>query len=86
MFSCKIDKNFELRLYEPRHAEELNALIERNFYHIKKWSAWLKDDRSIENTRSFIKRNQTQFAEKEGFAVGIWFEGEMAGQIEIQLP
>lgn len=82
MFSCKADNNLELRLYELSHTEELNALIEQNVDYIKKWSAWLKDDRSIENTRSFIKRNQTQFAKKEGFAVGIWFEGEMAGQIE----
>ena len=82
MFNHKIDNNLEIRLYEPRHAEELNALIERNFDHIKKWSAWLKDDRSIENTHAFTKRNLKQFADGEGFAVGIWFEDEMAGQIE----
>ena len=82
MLSCKIDNNIELRLIEPRHAEELNSLIERNFNHIKKWSAWLKDDRSIENTHAFIKRNLKQFADGEGFALGIWFAGEMAGQIE----
>jgi len=82
MFSCKVDNNVELRLIEPRHAEELNALIERNMNHIKKWSAWLKDDRSIENTRAFIERNLKQFAENEGFAVGIWYRDKMAGQIE----
>jgi ribosomal-protein-serine acetyltransferase len=82
MFSHKVDKNIELRLYEPHDAEELNALIESNFDHLKKWSAWLKDDRSIANTRAFIERNLKQFAENEGFAIGIWFEGEMAGQIE----
>lgn len=45
-------------------------------------TAWLKDDRSIENTHAFIKRNLKQFAENEGFAAGIWYEDEMAGQIE----
>ncbi len=82
IFSHKIDNNIELRLYKPNDAEELNALIERNFNHIKKWSAWLKDDRSIENTHAFIKRNLKQFADNEGFAVGIWNENEMVGQIE----
>ena len=82
MFSYKVDNSIELRLLEPRHAEELNALIERNFNHIKKWSAWLKDDRSIENSLAFIKRNLKKFAENEGFAVGIWYRDEMAGQIE----
>jgi ribosomal-protein-serine acetyltransferase len=82
MLNCKIDKNLELLLYQPRDAEELNALIEGNFNYIKRWSAWLKDRRSIENTRAFIERNLKQFADGEGFALGIWFDGEMAGQIE----
>jgi ribosomal-protein-serine acetyltransferase len=82
MFNYKVDKNVELRLYESHDAEKLNALIEENKSHLKKWSAWLKDDRSIENTYAFIERNLKQFAANEGFALGIWFEGEMAGQIE----
>lgn len=65
LFIHKIDKNIELRLYEPYHAEELNRLIEQNKAHIKKWSAWLKDDRSIENTPAFIKRNLKQFSENK---------------------
>jgi len=73
MFSCKVDNNVELRLIEPRHAEALNALIEQNISHIKKWSTWLRDDRSIENTHGFIKRNLKHFANREGFAGGIWF-------------
>ncbi len=82
MLSRKIDEDTELRLIEPQHAEALNALIEQNFSHIKEWSAWLKDDRSIESTRSFIKRNLTRMAEGDGFGFAIWHRGEMAGQIE----
>ncbi len=82
LFSYKIDDDADLFLIEPRHAEELNALIENNKAHIKPWSAWLKDDRSIENTHNFIKRNLKTFADGEGFAVGIRFRGEMAGQID----
>jgi ribosomal-protein-serine acetyltransferase len=82
MFSYKIDDETELRLIEPRHAEHLNALIEQNRAHIKEWAAWLKDDRTIEDTRAFIKRNLTQLAENKGFTVAIWYRGEMAGQVE----
>ncbi len=82
MFIRKISENLELSLYEARNAEELNGLIERNFDHIKRWSAWLKDERSIENTCAFIERNLEQFNKNEGFALGIWFENEMAGQVE----
>ena len=82
LFSYKIDDETDLSLIEPRHAEELNALIERNFNHIKEWSPWLKDDRSIENTHIFIKRNLLQFANNEGFSIAIRYRGEMAGQID----
>ena len=82
MFKHQIDEDTALCLIEPQHAEQLNALIERNGAHIKEWSAWMKDDHSIENTRSFIKRNLTRVANNEGFAVAIWYQGHMAGQIE----
>lgn len=61
MFSYKIDEDTKLSLMEFRHAEELNALITQSYEHIRKWSAWLTDEeRSIEKTRDFIKRNLTQ--------------------------
>jgi ribosomal-protein-serine acetyltransferase len=81
-FSHRIDDDVELRLIEPQDAEELNGLIEQNRAHLKEYSAWLKDDHSIDNTRSFINRNLAQFAENGGFAIAIWHNGEMAGQIE----
>lgn len=82
MFSYKIDDETKLGLIEPRHAEELNDLIEQNFLHIKQWSAWLKDDRSIETSQLFIQRNLKRFAENEGYGIGIWYKNKMAGQIE----
>ena len=82
MFSYRIDEEAELRLIEPRHAEALNALIEQNRAHIKPWAGWFKDDRTIENTHDFIRRNLARLAENQGFAVAIWHGGEMAGQIE----
>lgn len=81
-FNHRLDDESELRLIEPQDAEELDSLIEQNRTHLKAYSAWLKDDHSIENTRSFIERNLAQFARHEGFAIAIWHKGEMAGQIE----
>lgn len=82
MFPYRIDGDTELRLIELDDVERLNTLIEQNRDHIKKWAAWLKDDRSIEDTRTFVERNLKQFAENKGFAIAIWFKGEMAGQVE----
>ncbi len=82
MFSYNIDEYTTLTLIEPRHAEELRALINNSFEHIKEWSGWLKDGHSIEDTHDFIKRNLKQFAANDGFGMAIWHKGEMAGQIE----
>lgn len=81
MFSHRIDEEAELRLIEPRHAEQLYALIGQNHAHLKPWAAWLRDDRTIENTHAFIRRNLAGLAENTGFNVAIWHRGEMAGQI-----
>ena len=82
MFTHRIDDETELRLIQPQDAQELNSLIEQNRAHLKEYSAWLKDDHSIDNTRGFVKRNFEQFAENRGFAIAICYKGEMAGQIE----
>jgi len=82
MFTYKIDDDTDLVLIQPQHAEDLYALIEQNQNHIKEWSAWLKDDHTIEDTHIFIKRNLKQFAENEGFTIAIRYKGEMAGQID----
>src|SRR5215211_7597507 len=82
MFSYKIDNDTKLSLFEPRHAEELNALVTKNYEHIREWSAWLTDkERPVENTQDFIKRNLTQFAENKGFEMCIWYRGNIARQI-----
>jgi ribosomal-protein-serine acetyltransferase len=82
MLSHRIDGETELRLIEPRDAEALNALVERNLEHIREWSPWLKRERSVENSREFIRRNLARMAADDGYALAIWHRGEMAGQIE----
>lgn len=78
MFSYRIDEDLELRLIEERHAEEYFALCDRNrdrFY-------WLKEDYSIEDARSFLKRDLTEnFARNNGFQAGIWLKGKLVGAV-----
>jgi len=82
MFSSSIDQDSDLRLFETRHAEELNALVTRNFDHLHKWSAWLTDrERPVDRTGDWIVQNLTHFAAGTGYEVGIWHKGEIAGQI-----
>ena len=78
MFSYRIDEDLELRLIEERHAEEYFALCVRNrdrFY-------WLKEDYSLEDARSFLRRDLTEnFARNNGFQAGIWLKGGLVGAV-----
>lgn len=83
MFSHKIDEETELFLFDLRHSQELNDLITQNYEFIREWSAWLTEkNRPLKNTEEFIRRNLEQFKENKGFAVGIRYQGKLAGQIE----
>ena len=82
MLSHKIDPETEIRLIELRDAAELNALVENNFEHIRKWSGWLKvKERPVEQTRDWIKRNRKRFGSGDGYEMAIWYRGRLAGQI-----
>ena len=82
MFNYKIDTESELRMIEPSHAEELNSLVNDNFEHIREWSAWLKvRDRPVDETAGWICQNLGRFTSGEGYDIGIWHKGRMAGQI-----
>ena len=82
MFSYKIDSESELRLIEPAHAQELHALVDNSYEHIREWSAWLDEkSRTLDHTREFISLNLRRLASGDGFEMGIWHKGRMAGQI-----
>lgn len=76
MFTHRIDDETELRLLLERDAEEYYALCDRNrerFY-------WLKKDYSLEDARSFIRRDLLDnFAANNGFQAGIFVGGRLAG-------
>ena len=84
MFNCKLSDEAELRLLEESHAEELFTLINRNHERLLIWVPWLSHTDSLENTRDFIKRKLRRFADNNGFAAGIWYQGALAGEIAFE--
>ncbi len=82
MFKLILDGDMYLGMIEPRHAGELNALVAGSYEHIREWSNWLKSkDRPIEQTAEWIVKNQLRYATGDGYEIGIWHRGAMAGQI-----
>jgi ribosomal-protein-serine acetyltransferase len=79
MFSLRVDDEIELGLYEERHAPALFDLTDRSRAHIREWLPWVDGTTGVEASRNFIKISRKQYAENDGFAVGIWYKGELAG-------
>ncbi len=76
-----IDEDTELRLYEERHAQEVAELVDKNRAYLRQWLPWVDDSKTVEDSKAFIKHSLQQFANNEGFQLGIWYKGKLAGGI-----
>jgi ribosomal-protein-serine acetyltransferase len=76
-----IDDETELRIYEERHAQEVAELVDQNRVYLRQWLPWVDFSRTIEDSKAFIKNSLQQFAQNEGFQMGIWYRGKLAGGI-----
>jgi ribosomal-protein-serine acetyltransferase len=73
----------ELRSLEPEDAEAVYAVIDANRQRLRRWFAWVDPTVSPAPTREFIERSRASETDVE--AIGIWVEGEYAGNIGMRV-
>jgi len=83
VFSYSLAPDAELRLLEPRHAEEQFALIDGNREHLERWFGWVEAFQSADDRRVSITRMLGDLAETGSFPTGLWYRGELAGMIRL---
>lgn len=76
-----VDDDTRLCIIEERHAQELYDLVDANRSHLRAWLPWVDDERNVDDSKTFIKGALRQFASNEGFQLGIWYRGQLAGVI-----
>lgn len=81
MFRRTVAPGIEMRQFEPRDAEAVFAVVERNREHLRQWLPWVDRTRSAEDIWQFILRVQAQFEADQGPNAGIWVEGVFAGNV-----
>ena len=81
MFTKRIRDGVELKLLEERHAPQAFVAVDRDREYLRQWLPWVNPTKSAEDTRAFIKTTLQQFANNEGFAAGIWRDGDYIGTI-----
>lgn len=79
MFTYAVDDQTVLRLLERRHAPALYALTNSCRPHLRRWLPWVDATRSVDDTMRFIEHGLEQFAAGDGFHVGVWYRGALAG-------
>lgn len=77
----RVDEDTSLCMLEERHAQELYDLVDANRAHLRAWLPWVDYEKSVEDSRTFIKHTLQQFASNEGFQLGIWYQEQLAGVI-----
>lgn len=83
MFKFKVNKNIYLKLFNEKEAETLFNLIESNRDHLNRWLTWLDEISVVSDSRDFIKNSREQFANNNGFQVGIWYNKKLVGVIAL---
>ncbi len=81
MFEYEVDKDTDLKLLEPCHAEMLFALVDANREYLRQWLPWLDENVAVSDSLDFIRATQKQLANNDGFVAGIWHRGELVGVV-----
>lgn len=81
MLTYSFAEGAELRLLEHRHADELFALIDGNRAYLRRWLPEWDVQKSLEDCKGVIKSSLEQWAANNGFTLGIWHDGRLAGVI-----
>ncbi|MGH2509944.1 MAG: GNAT family N-acetyltransferase [Ktedonobacteraceae bacterium] len=70
-----------MRILEIWNVEELYQLIHNNRTHLRQWLPWVDYETSVESSRSFVLRSLQRYLENDGFDLGIFSHGQLAGVV-----
>ncbi|WP_042221635.1 GNAT family N-acetyltransferase [Oceanobacillus manasiensis] len=81
MFYFKLNDESELRLLEPRHAEDIFMLTDKSRSYLRQWLPWVDFTKEVSNSEEHIEGALKQFGDNNGFQAGIWYRGKLTGVI-----
>ena len=81
MFTRQVAPGLALQQFEPRHTEELYAVVERNRRYLREWLPWVDHTESTDDIRRFIQRAQNQYEANQGPQAAILLEDRIVGSL-----
>jgi ribosomal-protein-serine acetyltransferase len=85
MLGIHVDEDIDLRLHEPRHAEQVFRLVDANRDHLRRWLPWVDASASAEDTRAYIRGMLHAVADGREYGFAILHHGELVGGIGLHL-
>ncbi|WP_214851342.1 GNAT family protein [Exiguobacterium sp. s193] len=84
MFMHQITEQLSLKLIERQDADALYALVDTNRDHLREWLGWVDGATGPESYRDeVIPTWLKQYADGDGFACGIYYDGALIGTIAL---
>lgn len=81
MFTRQIDHELKFVLLQPRHAEEVFAVVDKNRQFLRTWLPWVDSNTSADHSKEFIKKTLQQVMEESGLQCGIFYQDKFVGMI-----
>ena len=81
MFTIPVDEQIQLALLEKHHAARLFELTDAARPYLSEWLPWVDHTKTVSDSEGFIDFGLKQFANNNGFQLGIVFNGEIVGCI-----
>lgn len=79
MDSLPLPPNALLRPLTLADAPAVHRLIAENRQHLDQWLRWSDGIHSLPDVEAFIAQFQDKLARADGFHLGLWVEGQLAG-------
>ncbi|HYZ85473.1 MAG TPA: GNAT family protein [Bryobacteraceae bacterium] len=78
-FRLPVDESTFLAILEPRHAEEVFAVVDRERLDLRRYLPWVDQTRSHHDSAAYAEEQLASFAQGRSLACGIWHAGRYAG-------
>jgi ribosomal-protein-serine acetyltransferase len=79
----RVDEHLVLRQLTPDEAYELFDMTEKNKKYLKPWMPWLKDNRTVKDSESFILSVMDKRNKQMRYGYGMIYDGKISGHISI---
>ncbi len=81
MFRKAVDSDINLVFLQESLANDLYELVAHDREYLSKWLPWPPLTKSVDDTKSFIKRSIIDFAEGKSIVCAIEYQGRIVGVI-----